>query len=360
MLIESDLDLSVLLRSIISVASELVGARYGALGVLSADGKELSNFITCGLSEEQERRIGDLPKGHGLLGEVIQHAHSRRSENLVTDPDFAGFPANHPIMKTFLGVPVMRGDGKVFGNLYLTDRLDGGPFTDDDEALLESFGRAAGLIVDEAQLRQKLRELTLSEERERLARDLHDTVIQRLFAVGLSLQSTLSADLPTPVADRIDAAVHDLDATIREIRTTIFEITRDRSSSASGFRSRVLTIINEVTTRLQLPVDVAFEGPLDTLVGPGCADQTSKTLRELLTNVVRHSEATRASVSLEVVGDELRVLVSDDGVGFDAATTSGRGLRNLAERARELGGSFEISRQATGGTLVVWAVRRLD
>ncbi len=359
MLIESDLDLAVLLRSITAVASELVNARYGALGIVNDAGDELSNFITYGMSEEQSRRIGDLPKGHGLLGEVLHHVKNRRSDDLTSDPDSIGFPANHPIMHTFLGVPVSSGTGKVFGNLYVTDRLDGEAFSDDDEALLEAFGRAASLIVDEARLREQLRELTLSNERERLARDLHDTVIQRLFAVGLSLQSALAANLDPVLSARISTAVDDLDATIRQIRTTIFEITRERSAPLVGVRSRVLALINEVTTRLDLPVDVSFEGPLDTLVGPVLADHVTNVVRELLTNAVRHAGATRVELSLDVSAELMTLSVADDGVGFSGSLSSGRGLRNLAERADAVGGTFAATPRERGGTVMIWTARRL-
>ncbi len=360
LLIESELDLSVLLRSVVSVASELVDARYGALGVSSPDGTELHQFITYGMSADERERIGDLPRGHGLLGGVLHDASARRSTNIGHEPDSSGFPANHPVMKTFLGVPVLSGDGRVFGNLYFCDRRDGQPFTDEDEALVEAFGRAASLIVDKARLRAQLREFTLTEERERLARDLHDTVIQRLFAVGLSLQSVLSTSLDDAVRTRVTTSIDDLDATIREIRTTIFEITHERVTASAGLRSRVLSIIDEVTTRLELPVDVTFEGPLDTMVGPQAAGHVIKTLREVLTNVVRHAQASRVDVSVEMHDGTLTVRVLDDGVGFNASSTSGRGLRNLADRAAELEGSFDISRREDGGTLVVWSARRWE
>jgi signal transduction histidine kinase len=281
LLIESDLDLSTLLQSIVVAASQLVGARYGALGISSPDGSKLTNFITCGLTDEQRRRIGDMPRGHGLLGEVMLTLSPRRSTDLAHDPAAHGFPPGHPVMTTFLGVPVPSRDGGVFGNLYLTDRLDGEPFDDDDEALLESFGHAAGLIVDEARLREQLRELILAEERERLARDLHDTVIQRLFAIGLSLQSTLACEIDDDARRRLESAIDDLDETVREIRTSIFEITHDALGSSNGLRARVLAIIDEVTTRLKLPVDVRFEGPIDATVGPVLKEHVVNVLREL-------------------------------------------------------------------------------
>jgi signal transduction histidine kinase len=360
MLIESEMDLAVLLRSIIAVASELVHARYGALGIINDAGDGLSNFITFGLSDEESRRIGDLPRGLGLLGEVLVHATSRRSDDLANDPASVGFPLNHPVMHTFLGVPVRSGSGKVFGNLYVTDRRDGEPFSDEDEALLEAFGRAASLIVDEARLREQLRALTLSDERVRLARDLHDTVIQRLFAVGLSLQSTLASALEPATSERISAAVDDLDATIRQIRTTIFDITRDPSTPQIGVRARVITLINEVSTQLELPVDVSFEGPIDTLVGPVLANHLINVIRELLANAVRHAQAKRVDLRLEVSPDQLTLTVSDDGVGFSGDLRWGNGLRNITERAGAVGGSFHASSPQPTGATVVWTAKQLQ
>ncbi len=360
MLIESELDLDVLLRSIVSASCELVGARYGALGVLSADGTELTNFITHGLTPEEGRRIGDMPKGHGLLGQVIIDAKTRRSDNLTHDPAAHGFPPNHPVMTTFLGVPVTHGNGRVFGNLYLTDKTGGSPFDDDDVAVVESFGRAAGLIVDEARLRQQMRQLTLTEERERLARDLHDTVIQRLFAVGLSLNGLLNTTLDHVAKQKVSTAIDDLDATIREIRTTIFEISRDRVATGSGFRARASAIVDEVATRLGLAASIAFDGAIDTLVGPDCADQASRALRELLTNVVRHAQASRVRVEVRAKVGRLELVVADDGQGFESSDGAGKGLDNVEARARDLGGEFSVVSSLGNGTIATWTARHLD
>ena len=248
-LIEADADIEGLLGRIIEGASRLVGARYGALGVISGDGVTLSRFITYGLDDAQRAAIGPEPQGKGVLGEIILHPTPPRIDDLATHATSLGFPPNHPPMHRFLGVPVTTGDGHIFGNLYLTEPLDGEPFSQEDEHLVEAFGRAAGLVIDQDLLRASVRELTLSEERERLARDLHDTVIQRLFGVGLALQISLSSVLDDDVRSRINSVLDELDATIHEIRTTIFEIDQEQpmgqSIEASGAE-----LAGEVQSRL--------------------------------------------------------------------------------------------------------------
>jgi GAF domain-containing protein len=220
LLIEADANLDNLLSRIIETASLLVGARYGALGVVAGDGKTLSRFITYGIDEGTKATIGADPHGAGVLGETMRRREPLVIDELSTYPNAVGVPAGHPPMHRFLGVPVTTGDGQIFGNLYLTDPLDGEPFSDEDAQLVEGFGRAAGLVIDQATLRSQLRDLTLSEERERLARDLHDTVIQRLFGAGLALQISLASVLDDDVRTRINNVLDELDTTIKEIRTT--------------------------------------------------------------------------------------------------------------------------------------------
>jgi signal transduction histidine kinase len=359
LLIEADAELATLLQRIVTEAAELVGARYGALGVLDDEGSSLREFITTGVTDAQRLAIGAPPVGLGLLGHVIDEGRVIRVTSLEADPEAVGFPPNHPAMTTFLGVPVRTGTGAVYGNLYLCDRADGVAFDDEDEAVVEALGRAAGLLIDEAHLRLKLRELTLLEERARLARDLHDIVIQRLFAVGLSLQATAGADLPADVERRITTAIDDLDATVREIRTTIFEISRDRSPAGAGVRSQLLDLVDEVATRLGLPVTVEFAGPVDVAVGSVCADHLVRAARELLTNVVRHAHASRASLKLVVADGSATLEVADDGIGPTPDHTFGYGLRNLSERAEAVGGTCTVTPGAESGTLVRWTATRL-
>jgi signal transduction histidine kinase len=353
LLIETDADIDGLLGRIVETASHLVGARYGALGVIAGDGVTLSRFITYGLDAEQRAAIGPEPQGKGLLGEIILHPTPLRLDDLGAHPKSSGFPPNHPPMQRFLGVPVSTGDGHVYGNLYLTEPLDGEPFSEESEQLVEAFGRAAGLVIDQEMLRNSVRELTLSEERERLARDLHDTVIQRLFGVGLGLQMALPHVSDDDASARINLALDELNETIHDIRTTIFEIDQDRATDDT-LRHRATALTNEVGSRLGVQAHLQMEAGLSQQVNEHCAHHTIQALREILSNIVRHSEATHVEVNLRGVDDYLVLRVRDDGVGFDKVGGVGRGLRNLATRAEDLGGECTIDSSAGSGTLVTW------
>ena len=359
LLIETDANLSTLLSRIVETATKLVGARYGALGVLASDRETLSRFVTFGLNRDQETAIGERPHGKGVLGETIRLAHALRISDLNEHPSSVGVPANHPKMEKFLGVPVITGNGRIYGNLYLTDPLSGNDFSESDEHLVEAFGRAAGIVIDQALLRSHMRELTLTEERERLARDLHDTVVQRLFGIGLALQMTLSGTIEDSVRQRINKSLDELDETIREIRTTIFEIDQEHPGSDS-MRARVMVLIDEVRTRLGVDAQLTMEPDLELEVGPHCAQHALQALREILSNIVRHSEATVVHVKVDVKDKMLVLSVADNGVGFVSATGAGRVLHNLDSRARELGGECEIISEIGRGTLVRWTANRLD
>lgn len=352
--IGEEASLDEVLHRIVRAAAELVGARYGALGVLDADGDALRAFLTHGISDAERDAIGTLPTGKGLLGEVIREHHPIRSQDLAQEPLSSGFPPGHPPMRQFLGVPVRTGPDEVFGNLYFCDRLDGQAFSDEDESIVDALGRAAGLVISEARLREQLHDMTLSEERARLARDLHDTVIQRLFAVGLSLQSLDALGLAPAARERVRSSIDDLDATIREIRTTIFEISRNPSRKETGLRASLLALADEVTSRLGLRVSVEFAGPIDAAIGPECAEHLHSAARELLTNVVRHANATRATFQVTVADGVATVVVADDGIGPGSWSSTGRGLVNLKERAHAVGGTCVVEARPEGGTLVTW------
>jgi signal transduction histidine kinase len=353
LLMETEVALSSLLQQIVATATELAGARYGALGVLARDGTTLSEFITYGIDAKVSAVIGHLPTGKGVLGETIMGGQPLRIDDLARHAGSVGFPEGHPPMQRFLGVPVLTRDGHIWGNLYITEPLDDEPFSYDDELLLATFGRVAGAVIDQSNLRRELRELSVAEERERLARDLHDTVIQRLFGVGLGLQMALPHVSDDDARARINLALDELNETIHDIRTTIFEIDQD-GAPEDTLRHRATALTNEVGSRLGVQAHLQMETGLSQQVSEHCTHHTIQALREILSNIVRHSEATHVEVNLQGVDDYLMLRVRDDGVGFDKVSGFGRGLRNLATRAEDLGGECVIDSSAGSGTLVTW------
>ncbi len=358
--IGSDLDPASILLRIIEAAVGLVDARYGALGVLDDTGTRLSQFITVGMDDAQSRRIGDLPEGHGILGLLILDAHPLRLPDLREHPDSFGFPPNHPPMRSFLGVPI-RVRNEVFGNLYLTDKTSAEVFTDVDEELVVGLATAAGVAIENARLHTRVREFALVQDRERIARDLHDTVIQRLFATGLSLQGTsrlLSTDAGAAVT-RIQAAVDDLDLTVKHIRSAIFGLESSRVSIGVGLRDRVLALGREAAGALGFEPFCLFDGPVDTAVSEDVAVDLLATLRESLSNVARHAGATRVEIEL-LVADEITLRVLDDGVGPpDPSARRGQGLKNMETRAVRHGGRFELGAGPAGGSAATWVVGRI-
>ena len=350
----SDLDLPAMLQRIVRSAVDLVDATYGALGVLDESRTWLAEFITVGIDEEARRAIGDLPEGHGILGLLIVDAKPLRLPDLSEHPDSYGFPPNHPPMRSFLGVPIRVRD-EVFGNLYLTDKSSAEVFTDVDEELVVGLAAAAGVAIENARLITRVNELALVEDRERIARELHDTVIQRLFATGMLLQSTLPLVTVDPQAasGRIGEAVDDLDTTIKDIRSAIFSLERSRHDG-DGLRSRIVSVAREATEPLGFTPRVVFDGPVDSTVRTNVGSELLATLREALSNVARHAHASRVDVTMSV-GKDVCLRVVDDGVGPPAEQSpSGRGLRNMAARAERLGGSFALRPGRPHGTELEW------
>ena len=498
--ISSDLDLRSVLLRIVEAATELTGAQYGALGVVGPDGL-LSEFVTSGIDAETHRLIGDLPRGRGILGLLIEEPEALRMHDLNAHPKSAGFPAHHPPMSTFLGVPV-RIRGTVFGNLYLTEKQDGTDFTDQDEQLVEALARAAGFVIENArayglserrrqwleasaelaaalqppgELDRALREITTTaravsgatatailslgtdgqvlatsleaadtiragaaleevgqtpdlasssevtevstqgftalaiplrahlgdagvlvalfdrapsaqdfeerellasfadqaglaldraqavsdreelaviSDRERIARDLHDLVIQRLFATGLQLQGIAMLSGDPEVSSRLEQAVNDLDLTIRDIRGTIFELQNRQSTS---LRQEIRTLVREYVPVLGFAPTIRTLGPLDTAVPEEVRTHLLPVLREAVSNVARHALADQAEVEVEVRDRELVLTVADDGSGVPPDRAES-GLRNARRRASGLGGSLELAPNQPRGTILTWRV----
>jgi signal transduction histidine kinase len=350
----SKLDLTAVLRQIVEVATELVDARYGALGVLDQTGTRLAEFLTVGIDDDERAAIGDLPEGHGILGVLIVDPRPLRLPDLREHSDSYGFPPHHPPMRSFLGAPILV-RGAVFGNLYLCDKSGGDAFTDIDQELVTALASAAGIAIENARLHARVAELALFEDRERIARDLHDTVIQRLFATGLTLQATVRLVDRPEVVSRLESLVQDLDVTVRHIRSVIFELQTARLPGNST-REAVLVLCAESSRSLGFEPIVHFEGPVDSSMDEPLAEHVLAVLQELLSNVARHAEASRVEVSLVVGDGELTISVLDDGRGIAEGITGGRGMDNLRVRATRLGGAVEWRPGPERGTCARFSV----
>ena len=353
-MIEADVELPLLLRHLVEEGCSLVDARYGALGVLNEARTGLEQFLTVGLGEEEEKRIGLRPTGRGVLGLLITDPEPLRLDDLGAHPDSYGFPEHHPPMKSFLGVPV-RSRGQVYGNLYLTTKQGADSFNDEDVAMAEALALAAGIAIENTRLNNRVRVLSVLDDRDRIARDLHDRVIQRIFAVGMTLQGATRLGDLAPVLERVNKAVDDLDTTITEIRTAIFEL--EDGGGHRGLRHGVLELVGELAALLGSRPDVTFFGPVDAAVSRAVADHLLAVLREGLTNAGKHAQASHFAVVVSVT-NEVTVEIIDDGIGVDPfhAEGHGMGLVNLRHRAEKLGGTFEVQTVEGGGTRLVWCV----
>jgi signal transduction histidine kinase len=353
LMITGDVELQHLFHDIAEEARSLVDARFAALGVLNPTRTGLEEFIAVGLSEAGQEAIGPRPSGRGVLGLLITEPRALRLERLGDHPESYGFPPNHPPMTSFLGVPIRVRDD-VYGNLYLTDKIGAPAFSDEDEALAEALALAAGIAIQTARLHDQVRVLSVMDERDRIARDLHDRVIQRIYAVGMTLQGVVRMSDPTLSRDRIERAVDDLDSTIAEIRSTIFEL--GESSIPGGLRQSIVRLSEEMAPLLAARPELSFRGAIDNTVSRQTGDHVVAVVREALTNAGKYAGATVYRVTLRV-DDDLVLEVADNGAGFDPSITSrGMGLVNMRSRAEKLGGSFQVLSKPGEGTRLVWAV----
>ncbi len=352
LILDAELNLPVVLRRIIAEARDLVDAQFGALGVLTEDGRSLEQFLTVGLSQEEERDIGSRPTGQGVLGTLIGQDKPLRLADLAQSAESFGFPPHHPVMTSFLGVPI-RIHGEVYGILYLTNKKTAPEFSEDDEELVHALVMAAGIAIENARLHGLVRDRALTEDRDRIARDLHDSVIQRLFAIGLSLQGTARLVERPEAVMRIGEAIEKLDETIRQLRKAIFDI--ELTINKEGLHPKVLDLVHELRPVLGLLPQVSFSGPVDAMVGDPLVEEVLAVLREALTNIGKHAHASQVVITI-AAGDELRLVVADDGNGIGDAATAGHGLKNLRQRAERLGGGVELGTSREGGTRLTWHV----
>ncbi|MEV6426392.1 GAF domain-containing protein [Nocardia sp. NPDC051463] len=524
LVVTAGLDLDNTLRTIVHSAIELVDAEYGALGVRETDptSNQLAEFVYEGIDDRTRVMIGDLPRGHGVLGLLIEQPKPIRLANLSDHPSSVGFPEHHPPMHTFLGVPVQVRD-EVFGNLYLTEKAGGLEFTEDDEVVVQALAAAAGIAIENARLygqsrirqqwleatrdvasellaggepsevlelvveraltltesactfialpldpdiptdevtelvvlaaagidaetlpgrqipldqshsgdafrhgrtiavdmlvhhplfesaakfgpalilplragnsvigvltamrpadaaqldaaaqammaaiadlaalalqladtQQRMRELDVLSDRDRIARGLHDHVIQRLFAVGLSLQGTMQRARAPEIKSRLGETIDDVQAIVQDIRHSIFDLQSNTTADSSKYRKHLHGIVVDMTADSGLRTTVRLAGPV-TVLAPPLSDDVEAVLREAVSNVVRHAHATTVSIELRV-RDDVTIEVTDDGIGVPDDIARRSGLANLAARAEQAGGSFSIENRPEGGTVLRWS-----
>jgi len=354
------LDLETVLQLIVDRLRTLVDADYAALGVAGPDGT-IARFVTAGISAGDRARIGSPPRGHGLLGLVIHEGESLRIPDIADHPMSIGFPPFHPPMRTFLGVPIIR-DGKPVGDLYMTDKRNGQAFDADDQRLVELFARHAAIAMENARLHDRIAALAVVEERERIGRDLHDGIIQRLYAVSLSLEDVgeFALEDPPEVVARVDRAIDSLQTTIGDIRHFILGLRPGLLGS-----SDLAEGLEHLAAEVRFASVITVETDVDPLVADALDDEQATQLlglaREALSNVARHSAASVVSVGLTAEGAIVLLTIEDNGVGFDAEGASEpghQGLVNMRERADMLGGSMAVERPSGHGTRIVARIPR--
>ena len=520
--IGSGLELEAMLRRVVEAAMDLVDARYGALGVIGEDG-QLAQFVPVGVSDGDIAGIHHWPEGRGLLGLLVRDPHPLRLAEISGHGESSGFPAGHPVMRTFLGVPVRVRD-RVFGNLYMSEKRGGGEFTEDDEAVLVALGSAAGVAIENARLYEEARRqqrwvqasarvttellsgestagvlasltrqalelsggdlvtlevpddeglrltvtkaegdgagqirglvipvaeslaktvlgtgeplavtdlasepgttaamraamahvghavmfpvgpagnvrgvlvvarkaggppfapgatalvasfaaqagvalelaarraeaerLSVYEDRDRIARDLHDLVIQRLYATGMSLEGTMPLATRPEVRDRIASAVDAMDDTIKDIRASIFALSARGTAKERSLRADIFALTDEMTPLLGFAPTLRLGGGLDARLAAELADNALAVLREALSNVARHAAAAKADVTVDADEGYLTVTVTDNGRGFQPGGRRS-GLANMTQRARALNGDLTVGPGQSGGTHLAWRV----
>lgn len=349
--------LGEVLERIADASRELVGAHYAALGV--PDGKGgLQYFMFSGMDSKYVNQIGHLPHGRGLLGAIMKERQPIRLTRIQDDPRSSGFPEHHPHMEKFLGVPIQVGD-ELFGMLYLTDPIDGEPFDEQDQWLIETTAGYAALAIAGAQLREQRQRLTLLEERERIGMELHDGIIQSLYAIGMQIE--LSRTAKQIKGDDFNAPIQMLNETIEDIRRYILDL---HQRGAHG--DTIYSCMQDVVNKLHIPetLTVEIEAPeISVTVPKPLFESICQMSSEAVSNVIRHANATRVTIIAQIINDEFHLVIADNGQGFNASTqtkninaildtSSGLGLRNMQRRVELHKGTFEIKSTLGKGTRI--------
>jgi signal transduction histidine kinase len=338
-----ELHLEPVLQKLVESARELVAAKYAALGVPDGEGG-FARFITTGMSAEQMAAIGPLPRIHGLLAAMLSESVPYRTRDIRKDPRFEWWPPPHPRMTSFLGVPVAS-KGKVIAAFYLTDKIGAEEFSDVDQAAIETLAAHAAIAIENARLFERSRELSVIEERTRLARELHDSVSQTLFS--MSLVADAAAALVDRDAEKAKTQLEGLRdmarAAVAEMRSLIFEL-RPADLDAEGLAATLRKHI-DVLRRVH-GLEIVLEDDTYRPQAPTLEREVYRVAQEAVGNALRHANASRIDVELAFADGAVSVTVADDGAGFDPEASHLRatrlGITSMEERAEAIGGRLRI------------------
>ena len=360
----TELDLSIVLQKVVDLSRTLVNARYGALGVLNESGKGFEEFISSGISEGLRKRIGLPPHGEGLFRVFLEEGRAMRVQEIGRHNLAEGFPDHHPSMRSLLGVPIII-KGKIIGDLYLADKqlLDSDPdseeiisFTEEDQQVLELFANQAAIAIENARLLQQLQQLAVLEERERFGMDLHDGVIQSIYAVGLTLgdMQRRVEEGPEFMKKKIDEVSLALNQVTSDIRNYILDLKPHHFQDKNVVEGvQELAKALRANTFIHVDVEVMDFNPKKL--------STDKTLgvlhiaKEALTNIQKHARASEVKIFMGIKNDDFELIVADNGISFDNQSLknpAGNGLHNMLNRASALGGNCIIGPGEDGGTSV--------
>jgi signal transduction histidine kinase len=352
--IAAELSVDAVLQRLVDAARGLAGARYAAIGVPDGEGA-FDRFITSGMSDELVAAMGPLPRTHGLLGAMLESERPYRTLDIRRDSRFRGWwPSAHPEMRSFLGVPIVARGG-VIGAFYLTDKEGAEGFDEADQQLIEMLAAHAAVAIENARLFERSRELSIVEERNRVARELHDSVTQRLFGVVLAAETAAELLDRNPGAaraqlDRVRELAH---GSMEELRSLIFEL-RPAALADEGLAAALrkhLGVLRRVHDQ-----DIALRVAGTPRLGPVADSQVFRIAQEAVNNALRHAGAQRIAVGLRARNGRLELTVEDDGTGFDPAAPALRsrrlGLTSMEERARAVGGTLTIDSRPGAGTTI--------
>lgn len=351
----SELSLETVLQSVADVARQQMGARYAALSVLGLGGA-IDQFISSGISQEERDAIGHIPEGRGLLGVLLHEGNTLRLDDMNKDPRSVGFPPNHPVMTSLLGAPVVW-RGQIIGNLYLTDKQGAPGFDQRDEELLRLLATWAAVAINNARLHQKLESLARLEERDRIGMDLHDGVIQSIYAVALHLEDCADRvpDDTDNVRTDIEKAIDNLNKVIKDIRSYIFDL-RPQLSRVDDLPQALGQLVEQFRVNNLTATTLDIERPFVGAGGEAEAMALFHIAQEALNNAGKHSRATAVAIRLHTTSEGLMLEVEDNGIGFEQApdgmSGAHHGLRNMRDRARSVGGVLSYTSAPGEGTTV--------